>query len=181
MLDPARKMMDSGLPLYDAEPSKLADLSAEPKYVMTIGVATVANCQGYKDHIRNSELDAAYRTDQAKCAETQFAYVQTTTLADRRHPQRIKLMDVPVETTEEMRGNNYNFQSPDNQSENKSQYGMPEMGEIDMRTDLQRFVVKMVEELNYKGRNYHPNKRALIQKNGKFINIKTERYLIVNK
>ena len=45
-IDPVRRSVDSGLPLYDAEPSKLADLTHEPKYIIVIAVASMQNVQG---------------------------------------------------------------------------------------------------------------------------------------
>ena len=151
--------------MYDATPSKLADLSGELRYVMTIGVATIMNVQGYTETIKNTKMDAAYRLDQAKMAETQFTYMQTTSLIDRRHPRRIKLSDVDVQTTEEMRGQQ--FESSPSNSELEAQYqGLPEMGHIDTRTDLQQFTIKALAELNYIGKSYHNNKRAVIQRSG---------------
>ena len=124
-IDPARRSMDSGLPLYDAAPSKLVNLDGELRYVMTIGVATIMNVQGHTDTIKNTKLDAAYRLDQAKMAETQFTYLQTTSLVDRRHPRRIKLADVDIQTTEEMKGQH--FEAKTNCSELEAQYqGLPD-------------------------------------------------------
>ena len=87
-IDPARRTVDSGLPLYDAEPSKLTDISGEAKYVITIAAATLRNVQSHNDSVKNSKMDAAFRSDQVVMAETQFAYMQTTTLQDRHHPRR---------------------------------------------------------------------------------------------
>ena len=164
-IDPARRSMDSGLPLYDAAPSKLVNLDGELRYVMTIGVATIMNVQGHTDTIKNTKLDAAYRLDQAKMAETQFTYLQTTSLVDRRHPRRIKLADVDIQTTEEMKGQH--FEAKTNCSELEAQYqGLPEMGNIDSKTDLQEYTIKALAELNYIGKSYHNNKRSAIQQAG---------------
>ena len=132
---------------------------------MTIGVATIMNVQGYSETIRNTKMDAAYRLDQGKLAETQFTYLQTTSLVDRRHPRRIKLADVDIQTTEEMKGQH--FEAKNKNSELEAQYqGLPEMGEIDTKTDLQEYTIKALAELNYIGRAYHNNKRSVISQSG---------------
>ena len=153
-----------GLPLYDAEPNKLADLSGEPKYVMSIAVASIQNVQGFSDDIRNTLNDAAFRLDQTRMAETQFTYLQCTSLANRRKPVRVRLEDLDVNTTDDMR--QHRFEAPNNQSDDPHQFpqGMPEMENIGTSTDLQRFTVRVLMELNHKGKAYHPNMRARIQK-----------------
>ena len=156
--------MFSGLALYDAEPNKYADISGEAKYVMTIAVASIQNVQGFTDDIRNSLNDAAFRLDQTKMAETQFTYLQCTSLANRRKPVRVRLEDVDINTTEDMR--NHRFEAPNNQSDDVHQFqqGMPEMENIGTTTNLQRFTIRALMELNHKGKCYHPNMRAKIQK-----------------
>ena len=60
----------------------------------------------------------------------------------------------------------YKFENKNN-SESDAQYqGMPEMGPMDSETDIQRFMINAIAELNYIGRSYHNNKRSLIQRNG---------------
>ena len=143
----------------------MADITGESKYVITIALASIQNVQGYTDSIRNSLNDAAYRLDQTKMAETQFTYMQCTSLVDRRRPVRVRLQDVDVTTTEDMR--THQFEAPDALSEDNpqcSRHGMPEMENIETSTDLQKFVVRVMKELNYKGRAFHPNMRAKIQK-----------------
>ena len=149
--------------MYDAEPSKLVDIEGECKYVMTIAVATIQNVQGHTEVIRNSEVDAAYRLDQTKLAETQFTYMQTTSLNERRKPRRIRLNDVEIDTTEEMKG--HQFENKNKSSEKSSQYQEPNMGPIELETDLSQFVKRVMAELNFKGRFYHTNRTSVIQKN----------------
>ena len=134
------------------------------RYSVTIAVTSLMNVQGHTDAVKNSPVDAAYRADQAKLGETQFAYMQTTTLQDRHHPRRIKLSDVDIQSTEEMKG--FKFEAP-KISESDAQYqGMPEIGPMDSQTDLQRFMINAIAELNFLGRNYHNNKRSVTQRNG---------------
>ena len=94
-------------------------------------------------------------------AETQFSYLQTTSLEDRRHPRRIQLADVNVTTTEAMKS--HKFEAPEPRPNPESQ-GMPETEELDSSTDIQKYVVRLLNELNFKGRFYHPNRRSAIQK-----------------
>ena len=131
---------------------------------MTIAVASIQNVQGYTEDIRNTVNDAAFRLDQTRMAETQFTYCQTTSLADRRRPVRVRLEDVHITATEDMK--NHRFESPNNQSEDNPQFnaGMPEMQNIGSTTDLQRFTIRALMELNYKGRSYHTNMRSRIQR-----------------
>ena len=95
-------------------------------------------------------------------AETQFTYVQTTSLVDRRYPRRVKLSDVNIETTEDMRG--HKFECLNNSEDISQSCAMPEMESIEDGTDLQRFVIRIINELNFKGKYYHPNRRSAIQK-----------------
>ena len=131
---------------------------------MTIAVASIQNVQGHSDDIRNSIHDAAFRLDQTRMAETQFTYLQCTSLASRRKPVRVRLEDIDINTTEDMR--NHRFEAPNNQSDDSHQFqqGMPEMENIGTTTNLQRFTLRVLMELNHKGKAYHPNMRAKIQK-----------------
>ena len=139
-------------------------MSAEAKYNMVIAVASIQNVQGFTSDIRNTVNDAAFRLDQTRMAETQFTYVQTTSLVDRRKPVRVRLEDVNITPTEDMR--NHRFDAPNNQSEDTPQFneGMPEMQNIGSTTDLQRFTVRVLMELNHKGRAFHSNMRSRIQR-----------------